>query len=147
MLLWYNEPDKYTHRDSDIFRFDGEGYIPLGHDLHGTDYYRLTDIAKDEDGVFSARFDGFYLPEAEMSEPKGSSFLTRNGRAIYDAAGDIEYFPDGRTFDETVLKLFSRPDYLDVLELNVRVSVKFRLSDSENHAFFYLACSKEYMKK
>jgi hypothetical protein len=136
---------EYTHHDSFMFRFTGEGYIPYGYDILGSYYYRLKDISRDANGVFSAQFDVFAIEEGEMSEPKSSPYHSKNGSAVYNAAGDIEYFPDQKTFDDAMKKLLTQPDYLDILDLNVRVSIKFRLSDSPTDAFIYLACSKEYV--
>ena len=135
---------EHTHQETDMFSYTGEGYIPKGYDLLGSYYYRLTDISRDADGVFTAQFDGFALQEEDLSEPRGSSNLSKNGRAVYEAAGDIEYFTDRQTFDKVMLQIFNRPDYQEILQRDVKITIKFRLSDSPNDAFIYLACSKEY---
>jgi len=127
----------YSDRESSYLTYeDGIYYIKPG-DTMRNGYYRLIDISKDTNGVYTAIFDGLFFSETEYSDLYQDA--TPNIRAIRDAAGTTEMMQKTE-FEETVLDIFLKSDYNKILDMTEKVTVQFSLSDDDTFSFVYKSC-------
>jgi hypothetical protein len=104
---------------------------------HG--YYRLLDISKDTNGIYTATFDGLFFSETEFSELYQDA--TPNIKAIRDAAGITENMQKNE-FEKTVLNIFLKEDYNTVLSMTEKVTIQFALSGDDTFPFVYKSCER-----
>ncbi len=84
----YFGPIDYTDRDSLYLTYENGIYTRKPGDEPGGAYYRLTNISKDADGIYTAVFDGLFFGELEYSDLYEEA--SPNIRAIRDTAGTKE---------------------------------------------------------
>lgn len=132
---------EYTHRSSSLFDYADNRYTATGWDYHGRKYYRLREISKNSDGTFEAAFDGFYFYELDTFD-ENYDYSGENMKALFDYADEIK--PEDREQD-LILEIFLRDDYADIMHVNERVDITFKLSDDPEFAFRYLSCKREWL--
>ncbi len=129
----------YTDRGSLYLKYaNGVYYIKPGDTMrHG--YYRLTNISKDTNHIYTAVFDGLLLGEGESSYSYEQS--TPNIKAIRDAAGTAEVMQKTE-FEKTVLDIFLKPNYNKILSMTEKVTIRFTLSGDKDFPFIYKSCNR-----
>lgn len=133
---------EYTHRSSSLFDFADDRYTATGWDYHGGMYYRLREISRNSDGMFKASFDGFSFHELDSFEEQ-YDHVSENMKALFDYAGEIK--AETRR-SELVLEIFLRDDYSEIMHVDQRVDITFKLSDDPEFAFKYLSCKREWIE-
>lgn len=123
----------YTDRSSLYLTYDSGIYTRKPGDETGRAYYRLTDISKNADGIYTATFDALRFGELDDES-------TPNIKAIQDAAGAKERL-QMKEFDKTVLDIFLKPNYSQILKMAQKVTIKFLLSDDNEFPFIYKFCN------
>jgi hypothetical protein len=129
----------YTNRGSSYLTYDNGIYSIKPGDTMRHGYYRLTNISKDSNGIYTATFDALFFGESEFSELYKKA--TRNIKAIRDAAGTTEYMQKNE-FEKTVLDIFLKPNYSEKLKMTERVTIQFTLSGDKDFPFIYKSCNK-----
>ena len=106
-------------------------------------YYRLIDISKDKNDIYTAVLDGLFFNETEYSDLYEEA--TPNIKAIRDAAGTKEYLQKDE-FEKTMLDIFLKANYSEILSMTERVTIQFALSgDDDTFPFVYKSCEiKKY---
>ena len=135
---------KYTHASSDYLILSKDGYTPLGFDVHGAYYYRLTEI-KQTGRVYTASFEGFCIYESDFPLDITDDGLSRNGVAVLNKAG-LDYLDDNAQIEQTMLEIFLSDDCLDVLRLDERLTVSFELTGDADYPFAYISCARESLR-
>ncbi len=136
---YFGTMDYYDHTSSRLTYTDGV-YTVEPTDATGVGYYRLADISKEPDGIYTAVFDGLFIGESDYTDQYEEA--TPNMKAILDAAGTKDYSQIA-DFDKIVLDIFLKENYREVLNMTERVTVRFTLSADENFQFVYKSCKIE----
>ncbi|WP_157609548.1 hypothetical protein [Syntrophomonas zehnderi] len=127
----------YTDRGSSYLTYDNGVYCIKPGDTMRHGYYRLTNISKDTDGIYTAVFDGLFFGELESSDLYEDA--TPNIKAIRDAAGTTEAMQKAE-FEKTVLDIFLKPNYNQILRMTEKVTIQFTLSGDDTFPFAYKSC-------
>lgn len=129
----------YTDRGSLYLTYENSIYTRRPGDETGGAYYRLTNISKDANGIYTVAFDALLLGETEFSDLYEES--TPNIRAIRDAAGTKEAMQMAE-FEKAVLYIFLKPNYNRTLKMAEKVTIQFTLSGDDDFPFIYKSCNK-----
>ncbi len=136
-------PDlEYNHKSSGFFDYAQGIYMSTGWDMLGGVYYRLKDISRDGDGVYTVSFDGFSFHELDTFEASYNE-VSENMKAVFDYTGDRK--TDAKVA-EILLEIFQEDNYDEILHVNENVEITFRLSSDPEFAFEYLSCDREYIE-
>jgi len=127
----------YTDRGSSYLTYDNGIYCRKPGDTMRHGYYRLINISKDTNGIYTAIFDGLFFGELDYSLSYEES--TPNIKAIRDAAGTTEAMQKTE-FEKTVLDIFLKPNYNKTLRMTEKVTVQFTLSGDDTFPFVYKSC-------
>lgn len=119
-------------------------YTADGFDLPGAEYYRLTALTRDEQGVYTAVFDILHFEEIEPFEPETSPNM-RSLLAYDDAI--LHVSENGASlnmpkFNQAIEAIFLQEDYASIFDLSGKVTIRFTLTDDAERPFYYLACSR-----
>ncbi|HCF71105.1 MAG TPA: hypothetical protein DER33_05870 [Syntrophomonas sp.] len=129
----------YTDRGSLYLTYENGIYTRKPGDETGGAYYRLTDISKDANGIYTAVFDALLLGEGESSYSYEES--TPNIKAIRDAAGTKEPMQSIEE-EKSVIGIFLKPNYNQILKMAEKVKIQFTLSGDDDFPFIYKSCNK-----
>ncbi|GMQ59201.1 hypothetical protein AN1V17_35980 [Vallitalea sediminicola] len=128
---------KYTDKESSYLEYSNSTYICKPGDTMRSGYYRLTNISKDEAGLYTATFDGLFFGEVEIVDEY--ELASSNIKAIRDAAGTKDYM-QGNEFKETILSIFLKENYNEILDMTEKVTIQFILTDDNVLPFMYKSC-------
>lgn len=126
----------YLDASSPYLVYENGQYQCQNFDVSGVWYYRLKNIAKDSQNVYTASFDTLYFEETEMTELETSA----NTAAIYQYANSQPELSN-EAWHQTIDEIFQRDDYQDILAINQTTTIQFIISDDKN-PFIYLSCQK-----
>lgn len=129
----------YIDRSSLYLTYENNIYTRNPGSEMGGEYYRLTNISKDDDDVYIAVFDALHIGETDYTFPYEEA--TPNIKAIRDAAGTKEYL-QMKEFNKTLLDIFLKPNYNQVLEMTEKAEIQFILSGDEDFPFIYKSYNK-----
>jgi len=129
----------YTDRGSLYLTYENGIYTRKPGDETGGAYYRLTNISKDANGIYTAVFDALLLGEQDWASRYEES--TPNIKAIRDAAGTKETMQSIEE-EKSVLGIFLKPNYNQILKMTEKVKIQFTLSGDEDFPFIYKSCNK-----
>lgn len=129
----------YTDQGSLYLTYENGIYTRKPGDETGGAYYRLTNISKDANGIYTAVFDALLLGEQDWASRYEESTL--NIKAIRDAAGTKEPMQSIEE-EKSVLGIFLKPNYNQILKMNEKVKIQFTLSGDDNFPFIYKSCNK-----
>lgn len=132
----FGETD-YTDQGSSYLTYADGIYSIKNRDAMRHGYYRLIDISKDTNGIYTARFDGLFLGETEFSDLYQEA--TPNIKAVRDAAGTTETMQKAE-FEKTLLDIFLKEDYNKTLNMTEKVTIQFTLSGDDTFPFVYKSC-------
>lgn len=126
----------YTHQSSSFFTFADGVYTATGWDFGGSVRYRPASVEARGDGTYTMVLDGFNFYEMDFLPEESDHSDTME--ALISYAGG---WPED--VDSTLLEIFQREDYDQILPVFERVELTFRLSGEENAPFQYLSCKRE----
>ena len=129
----------YTDRGSLYLTYENGIYTRKPGDETGGAYYRLINISKDANGIYTAVFDALLLGEQDWASRYEESTL--NIKAIRDAAGTKEPMQSTEEV-KSVLGIFLKPNYNQILKMNEKVKIQFTLSGDDDFPFIYKSCNK-----
>ena len=136
------EPYSYNHKSSVMLKLIDEGYVPMGWDITGVSFYRLIDIKKSADNVYTVSFDEMYIYGDDFTAFEGADeYLSQNMKTIIATAGNTTTMKPSDMI-RCILEIFKKDNYRDLLQMHQQVKVEFKLSDDPKHAFIYLSCEK-----
>lgn len=132
--------ENVTYQDGPSIRldFDGSCYICPPTDTGGSLDFRLTSIARDDDGLYTASFDLLCFNEGEQADIDTSA----NARAIHDFVHAEEVMHYKSDYDRAIESIFVREDYADILQMYGQMTVTFRLTGDPEHPFCYVSCER-----
>lgn len=128
---------EYTDKESSYLEYSNNTYICKAGDTMRSGYYRLTNISKDQAGLYTATFDGLFFGEVEMIEEY--EIASSNIKAISDVAGTKDYMQSNE-FEETILSIFLKENYNEILDMTEKVTIQFVLKDDNIFPFIYKSC-------
>ncbi len=127
----------YTDKGSSYLTYSDGIYSFKPGDTMRNGYYRLIDISKNTNDIYTAEFDGLFFEETEFSALYQDA--TPNMKAIRDAAGTTENMQKTE-FEKTVLDIFLKADYNKILNMTEKVTIQFTLSVDDTFPFMYKSC-------
>lgn len=127
----------YTDQGSSYLTYADSIYSIKPGDAMRNGYYRLIDISKNTNGIYTAIFDGLFFGETEYSDLYQNA--TPNIKAIRDFAGTTETMQKAE-FEKTVQVIFLKADYNKILNMTEKVTIQFTLSDDDTFPFVYKSC-------
>lgn len=119
-------------------------YTADGFDLNGVTYYRLIDVVKDEQKIYTATFDILSFIESELFDPE----ISPNTHAVLNYAQTVlqqdskEISTSGLKFSNTVEKIFLQDDYASILDMSGQITIQFTLTGDPDNPFFYISCER-----
>lgn len=128
---------EYTDKESSYLEYSNGTYTCKPGDTMRSGYYRLTNISKDETGLYTATFDGLFFGEVEMTDEY--EMASSNIKAIRDAAVTKDYMQSNE-FKETILSIFLEENYHEILDMTEKVTIQFILTDDNVFPFIYKSC-------
>ena len=129
----------YTNRGSLYLNYDNGIYTRKPGDENGGAYYRLTNISKDANGIYTVIFDALVLGEQDWAFRYEE--CTPNIKAIRDAAGTKEPMQSIEE-NKTVLNIFLKPNYNQILKMTEKIKLQFALSSNADFPFIYKSCNR-----
>jgi hypothetical protein len=133
----------YMPKSTVMVNYNEDGYTLLYFESLHKVFYRLTDISRDQNDVYTAGFDTFLFYDDEMGEPSDSEdIMSKNMKSIYKESNGVKLLSEKEVYG-LILKIFLEKDYLEKFNLSGHLEIKFIISDNDTNAFKYLACSEE----
>ena len=136
------QPVIYTNQPSSYLEYENGIYSADGFDLNGVTYYRLIDIAKDDQNIYTATFDMLSFAESELLDPE----ISLNVHSVLNYAQIVlcqdskEVSANGRKFSSVIESIFLQDDYADILDLSGKVTIQFTLTGDSESPFYYISC-------
>lgn len=127
----------YTDHESSYLDYADGIYSIKNGDPGRHGYYRLVDISKNTNGIYTAVFDGLFFGESEYSDLYQDA--SPNIKAIRDAAGTTESMQMAE-FNKTTLDIFLKANYNKILNMTEKVTIQFTLSGNDTFPFIYKSC-------
>ncbi len=143
-MLRCMQPVKYTDGPSYILDYTNGVYIASGFDLNGSTHYRLINLTRDEQNLYTATFDTLFFEETERAFPETSP----NTRAIVDyAINQFDYTAEevlssGPKFNNARKSIFLRDDYAEILDMSGTITIQFTLTGDPDNPFYYVSCKR-----
>ena len=128
----------YTHHSSSYFTYADGLYTATGWDYGGAVYYRPVSAEALGDGTYALVLEGFNF--YEMDFVSGENSYSPTMEAIMNYAGG---WPED--LDATLLEIFLREDYNEILPVFERLELTVRLSGDVESPLMYLSCAREWM--
>ena len=129
----------YTPHSSTFFTYSDGVYTATGWDFGGATYYRPVSAEALGDGRYTMVLDGVSFHEMDFL-PGESSY----GPAMEALLAYTGNWPED--LEETLLEIFLREDYGEILPVSQRVEITFRLGGEGDPPFQYLSCSRTWME-
>ena len=128
----------YTHHGSSFFTYADGVYTATGWDYGGIVYYRPVSAEALGDGTYAVVLEGFNF--YEMDFLPGESGYSPTMEAVLSYAGG---WPED--MEDTLLEIFLREDYDQILPVFERLELTVRLSGDMASPLMYLSCQREQM--
>lgn len=132
---------KYTHKSSLFLKLTDDGYYSsVGWDNNGSVYYRLTNIEKNDQNVFTASFEGFYIEEDIFNKNPSDNLKIIREKSYEQGFDGSQITP--HEFKEVMRKLILNSNYSKVLTVNETVEIQFELSNNPEYPLRYFSCKR-----
>ena len=136
------QPVIYTDKPSHYLDYENGLYTADGFGLDGAVYYRLLDIAEDDQNIYTATFDMLSFGELELIDRE----ISPNLNAVLDYAQTVlhqdpkEVSSSGPKFHQAIEAIFLEDNYAELLDLSGQVTVQFTLTGNPDSPFYYVSC-------
>jgi hypothetical protein len=135
--------DSVPREDSAFMTYDSaaDEFVSTGWDDNGAVYYRLLDpVIWDDDGVYTATFQGYTVSELWQEGMDGG-----NEAVLLELAAQAGTSPYEFDAEAAIRELFVNGQADNVLSPSEIVTVSFKLSGNDKLPFKYLSCKRTDM--